>query len=287
MQNNVKSSAVAGVLGVFLGAFGGHDWYLGNTKKAITHVCLCIGGVILLMIGMILMSVLRDLPALNALSVCVVVFSYIIIVGNLIWGFIEGVIILAQGDAGLAAKGYQVGVPTAQNTQNLPSNTLPQPTPAPAPHQTVSDNTANATNIPNAPSEVSNPAPNNPPVAPVANAPAPSTNTEASPSNVTTASSAEAAPAAQTSNQPPIDNGSQTLPTQENAAPATTTPDAPAAQPANTPAPAAPANAEQNQTQPPVSQPSLNNPTTPASVAPATSSADGSVNQGNPTPSAQ
>lgn len=123
MQNNVKSSSVAGVLGVFLGAFGGHDWYLGNTKKAITHVCLCVGGIMMLMVGLILRSLLRDIPALDVLSICVMIGAYVIIVGNGIWGFIEGVMILAQGDAGLAAKGYQVAAPTLPGTMPAPQNT--------------------------------------------------------------------------------------------------------------------------------------------------------------------
>lgn len=138
MQNNVKSSSIAGLLGVFLGAFGGHDWYLGNTKKAITHICLCVGGVMMLMIGLILRNLLRDIPALDLLSICVMIAAYIIIVGNGIWGFIEGVTILAQGDAGLAAKGYQVAAPAmpgampAQDYATAAQATLAEPTTVPA-----------------------------------------------------------------------------------------------------------------------------------------------------------
>lgn len=134
MQNNVKSSSIAGLLGVFLGAFGGHDWYLGNTKKAITHICLCVGGVMMLMIGLILRNLLRDIPALDLLSICVMIAAYIIIVGNGIWGFIEGVTILAQGDAGLAAKGYQVAAPampgamSAQDPATAAQTTPTEPT---------------------------------------------------------------------------------------------------------------------------------------------------------------
>lgn len=120
MQNNTKSSVVAGVLGVFLGAFGGHDWYLGNTKKAITHTSLCVGGIILLMVGLILTNLFKNIPALNALSICVIIASYVIIVGNGIWGFIEGVSIIAGGDAGLAAKGYKVAAQA--NTTMAPSD---------------------------------------------------------------------------------------------------------------------------------------------------------------------
>lgn len=117
MQTNVKSSVVAGILGVFLGAFGGHDWYLGNTKKAITHVCLCVGGLILLMLSLILASIFDGITALRLLSVCIEAAAFVIILGNGIWGFIEGVIIIAQGDPGLAAKGYKVAVPASTTMQ--------------------------------------------------------------------------------------------------------------------------------------------------------------------------
>ena len=118
-QNNTKSSVTAGILGVFLGAFGGHDWYLGNTKKAIAHVALCVGGLLLLMVGVILMSISDNIPLLRTLFVCLVVAAYVII-GNGVWGFIEGVVIIAQGDAGLAAKGYKVA---AQATTTMQTNT--------------------------------------------------------------------------------------------------------------------------------------------------------------------
>lgn len=108
MQNNTKSSAVAGILGVFLGAFGGHDWYLNNTKKAIIHVCLCVGGLLLLMVAIILTKISESIPAINILFICLTIMSYVIIVGNAVWGIIEGIVIIAQGDAGLKAKGYQV-----------------------------------------------------------------------------------------------------------------------------------------------------------------------------------
>ncbi len=137
MQNNTKSSVVAGVLGVFLGAFGGHDWYLGNTKKAITHTSLCVGGIILLMIGLILTNIFKNIPALNALSICVIIASYVIIVGNGIWGFIEGVSIIAGGDAGLAAKGYKVAAQAdttmTPNDPNANANDQSKPEEKPAP----------------------------------------------------------------------------------------------------------------------------------------------------------
>ncbi len=40
MNQSPKSATVAGILGIFLGAFGAHNWYLGQKKNGIIHVCL-------------------------------------------------------------------------------------------------------------------------------------------------------------------------------------------------------------------------------------------------------
>lgn len=125
LSDETKSSVVAGVLGVFLGAFGAHDWYLGKIKEAITHVALCVGGVVMLMVGLILTSLFRDIPVLYALFVCILIAAFVIIVGNGIWGFIEGVIIIMQGDAGLAAKGYKIAQPATETIKVGMANTTP------------------------------------------------------------------------------------------------------------------------------------------------------------------
>ena len=39
-SENAKSKLVAGLLGIFLGGLGIHDFYLGNTQKAIIHILL-------------------------------------------------------------------------------------------------------------------------------------------------------------------------------------------------------------------------------------------------------
>ena len=41
---NQKSKLVAGLLGIFLGYFGGHNFYLGYTKKAVWQLVLCLVG---------------------------------------------------------------------------------------------------------------------------------------------------------------------------------------------------------------------------------------------------
>ncbi len=41
-MENQKSKMVAGLLGLFLGAYGIHNFYLGNTKKGIIQIVVTI-----------------------------------------------------------------------------------------------------------------------------------------------------------------------------------------------------------------------------------------------------
>ena len=69
-----KSKVTAGLLGIFLGAFGVHNFYLGYTAKAIIQVC--VSGVAIL------------------LSCCTAGLSVFILAGIGIWGLVEGIMIL-------------------------------------------------------------------------------------------------------------------------------------------------------------------------------------------------
>ncbi len=68
-----KSRMAAGLFGIFLGAFGVHNFYLGYTAKAVTQLVLSIVGIILS---------------------CIVVGAFLVI-GVEIWGLVEGIMILA------------------------------------------------------------------------------------------------------------------------------------------------------------------------------------------------
>jgi TM2 domain-containing membrane protein YozV len=46
-EANKKSTGVAYLLWFFLGMFGGHRFYLGQTGTAICQLCLCIAGIVL------------------------------------------------------------------------------------------------------------------------------------------------------------------------------------------------------------------------------------------------
>lgn len=66
---STKSKLAAGLFGIFLGAFGVHNFYLGNTTKAVCQLLLTLVGWILLGLG----------PLVAA-----------------IWGLVEGILILCS-----------------------------------------------------------------------------------------------------------------------------------------------------------------------------------------------
>lgn len=81
-----KSKMAAGLLGIFLGAFGVHNFYLGYTSKAVTQLVLTIIGIVLS---------------------CVVVGAFLVL-GIEIWGLVEGIMILT-GKINTDANGNLLG----------------------------------------------------------------------------------------------------------------------------------------------------------------------------------
>ncbi len=71
-NQNAKSKVAAGLLGIFLGCFGVHNFYLGYTGKAVTQLVLTI-------IGFVLSCILIGVLFVMATS---------------IWGLMEGIMIL-------------------------------------------------------------------------------------------------------------------------------------------------------------------------------------------------
>lgn len=69
---NAKSKMAAGLLGIFLGCFGVHNFYLGYTAKAVTQLVLTIVGLLLS---------------------CIVIGVFLVM-GIWIWALVEGVMIL-------------------------------------------------------------------------------------------------------------------------------------------------------------------------------------------------
>lgn len=124
----VKSAVAAGLLGIFLGSFGAHNWYLGEKKRGIIHLCLFGGGLVVMMIAAFLTGISEalNIPLLGIFFALLTMIAYIAILGNNIWGLVEGIMILVRGDAGLAAKGYTVAAP-AVAAQPAPVTTTATP----------------------------------------------------------------------------------------------------------------------------------------------------------------
>ena len=116
MNQNVKSATTAGLLGIFLGGFGAHNWYLGEKSKGIIHVCMMAGGLLVQLLASIILPSVLSISALLTWAAIIGVLSTIAALAmsaSGIWGLVEGIIILTQGDAGLARKGYAVAQPVA------------------------------------------------------------------------------------------------------------------------------------------------------------------------------
>lgn len=110
-MNNVKSATTAGLLGIFLGAFGAHNWYLGEKTKGIIHVALAGGGMLLYIIADFVLPAILSWRSLSAIAWLIVIMNLVasvVSMGNGIWGFVEGITILVQGDLGLMRKGFAV-----------------------------------------------------------------------------------------------------------------------------------------------------------------------------------
>ncbi len=69
---DAKSKIAAGLLGIFLGAFGVHNFYLGYTQKAVIQLVLTIVGLI---------------------TSCIVIGVFLVMASS-IWGLVEGILIL-------------------------------------------------------------------------------------------------------------------------------------------------------------------------------------------------
>lgn len=114
MYQNTKSATTAGLLGIFLGAFGAHNWYLGEKSKGIIHVCMMSGGVLVEIVAAAVLPNVLSFTMLIQMAWLLTILTAIAglaMSASAIWGLVEGIIILSQGDAGLARKGYAVAEP--------------------------------------------------------------------------------------------------------------------------------------------------------------------------------
>lgn len=95
MENNApKSKMAAGLLGIFLGSYGIHNFYLGYTNKAITQLVLTLGSVAL----SIILWFLGGLLSVIIIGIFLMPIAFIldfVPLATWIWGLVEGIQILS------------------------------------------------------------------------------------------------------------------------------------------------------------------------------------------------
>lgn len=132
---NPKSAATAGVLALVLGIFGAHNWYLNDRRKAKTHVGLAIvaaGAFLLSTIFRLLISSVSNIGVaqfLSSMTTIARLVGWFVLLIDVIWAVIEGILLFLQGDEGLAERGYNVAKPEAPSDSNATPASTPASTP--------------------------------------------------------------------------------------------------------------------------------------------------------------
>lgn len=105
MPSNAKSGLAAGLLGIFLGSFGVHNFYLSFKKKAVAQLALTVVGIALI-ISCFMLAVFASAFAyedtygallIAMLGVIFAIVGAICICVSSLWSFIEAIIILCGG----------------------------------------------------------------------------------------------------------------------------------------------------------------------------------------------
>ncbi len=93
-----KSKLAAGLLGIFLGSFGIHNFYLGYIAKAVIQVSVTCGSLVVFIILSILSFPLMFVYGLGLLTMLLGGFIVIFgVIGIRIWTLVEGIVIIAGG----------------------------------------------------------------------------------------------------------------------------------------------------------------------------------------------
>ena len=98
-----KSKLVAGLLGIFLGSYGVHNFYLGYTQKGLIQVIASLGSIALSVVLWII-SGLLSVVFIGFLIMPIAFILDFVPTGIWVWGLIEGIMILS-GNINKDAKG--------------------------------------------------------------------------------------------------------------------------------------------------------------------------------------
>ncbi len=95
-ENAVKSKVAAGLLAIFLGSYGVHNFYLGYYKKAAVQLGLTILGLVIYIVAIVSIAISgEDMSGAGAVGFLFSMFACVVmLVGVSIWVFVEGIMIL-------------------------------------------------------------------------------------------------------------------------------------------------------------------------------------------------
>lgn len=111
-MHTYKSAEVAGILGIVLGGIGAMDFYLENYRKVVVHVGLLVLSLVLIVMDVLVLplacATADDFAGCAGLRVVLEAVATGLILGNFLWGVVEGILVLIRGDDGLAKKGHRI-----------------------------------------------------------------------------------------------------------------------------------------------------------------------------------
>ncbi|SPT53543.1 TM2 domain [Actinomyces bovis] len=101
-----KSKTTAALLAFFLGGFGVHNFYRGQTSRGIGHIVLAALGIIIVLVGAFSAASqitpggsIPDGAAAGGFAGFAI--GYLMLIGNSIWAFVEFILILVSKDGSL------------------------------------------------------------------------------------------------------------------------------------------------------------------------------------------
>ena len=89
-----KSKVAAGLLGIFLGCYGVHNFYLGYIKKGIVQLGCIIGAIVFAVVLIFFMEMNGPNETTAIIFPLLLWADVLLILGVEIWAFVEGVMIL-------------------------------------------------------------------------------------------------------------------------------------------------------------------------------------------------
>ena len=96
-QHGEKSRLAAGLLGIFLGCFGAHNFYIGRTKRAVTQLSLTLSMVLtfgIFILGLIFSDIFIDVWSFLAICFLLFLLSCCCVTASFVWSMTEAILIL-------------------------------------------------------------------------------------------------------------------------------------------------------------------------------------------------